>query len=148
MCYYACIQTQRSSILFWTDLVLETFEKTRTARLYFHMQIAAKLSFQLGSSLGCRRRGINRLSEGQWQRYGSSSGKTMVQGTKKNVRLMPWGTIREHQAPVCSLLPASPCINFQISRAVLPVLAMCCLANFAYRSVILIFECPRIFASS
>jgi hypothetical protein len=43
------------------------------------MQIAAKLSFQLGSSLGYRQRGINGLSEGQWQSYGSS--KTMVQGT-------------------------------------------------------------------
>jgi hypothetical protein len=31
--------------------------------------------------VGCRRRGINGLSEVQRQRYGSGSGKTMLQGT-------------------------------------------------------------------
>ena len=38
--------------------------------------------------------------------------------------------------------------RFHITLAVLLVLAKCCLASFAYRSVILIFEWPRIFASS
>jgi hypothetical protein len=33
------------------------------------VQIAAKLSFQLGSLLGRLRQGINGLSERQWQRY-------------------------------------------------------------------------------
>ena len=92
--------------MFWTDLVLETFEKTRTARLYFHMQIAAKLSFQLGSSLGCRRRGINRLSEGQWQRYGSSSGKNYGSRHKaEEYRVLVEGTIGEHSTCSSELVP-------------------------------------------
>lgn len=34
--------------LFWYGPALEAFEETRRARLYFHMRIAAKLSFQVG----------------------------------------------------------------------------------------------------
>ena len=48
-----------------------------------------------------------------------------------------YGNIHE---PVSNLLPISPAISLHISRAVFPVLAIWVLANFAYRSVILMFE--------
>jgi hypothetical protein len=81
MCHHACIHNRSQAFCFGADGALETFEETRPARLYFHMRIAAKLSLQVGSMDGCRPRGINGLSEGQRQRYGSGSGKSMLQGT-------------------------------------------------------------------
>ena len=50
--------------------------------------------------------------------------------------------------PVSDLAPASPSINFHISRAVLPVRAIWFFPSLAYRCVMVILEWPKILASS
>ena len=64
--------------------------------------------------------------------------------TARNKRFSVARTIREHRQPMFASSHFGCSINFQISRAVPLVLAICSRASFAYRSVILIFEWPRI----
>jgi hypothetical protein len=73
MCHVACVQSRSEAFCSGSGCALKICEEIPPARQCFHMRVAAKLSCQAGSSVGCRRRKINGFSEKQ-----QNNGKGMV----------------------------------------------------------------------